>query len=236
MIASGPPLLYAKLWPYLPEGDGHCVLNHIESCRKQKISDGLLPEFLIRYTPARYPDYEDQYIYCIRSYVEYDDDVILLGGGEGISAVAAAHATETGRVDVYEAGEVEVEKTKQTVSINDVDDIVTAHHALVGTDISVRSSHKQANLVLPADLPISDVLCIDVDGAEFSILESLNRRVSTIIVEHHAVKEDGEVVLQYQPDRVRSLLTENGYTIVEEVADQLGAYGEFEERIFVAKQ
>jgi hypothetical protein len=59
-----------------------------------------------------------------------------------------------------------------------------------------------------------------------------------LIVEHHAVPDDGELIVEYQPDEMRSLIRDLGYEIVEELCDpdQPGAYGRFEERIFIAKR
>lgn len=57
-----------------------------------------------------------------------------------------------------------------------------------------------------------------------------------MIVEHHIVPDDDEVVIEYQPEKIRSLIQNLGYEIVEEISDPTMAYGRFEERIFVAER
>lgn len=162
---------------------------------------------------------------------------MLVGGGEGISTVSAARQVQSGgKVDVFEGGSEEVEKTKKTVNINDVDGIVTVHHAIVSNDYSLRSSAGGAEIVSPSELPGCDTLAIDADGAEIPILEQVDIRPDKLIIEHHTVLNGDELIIEYQPDKIRSLIHELGYEIVEELSDPTRVYGRFEERIFVAKR
>jgi hypothetical protein len=50
------------------------------------------------------------------------------------------------------------------------------------------------------------------------------------------VLDKGEIVIEYQPERIRSLIQDLGYEIVEEVSDPTRAYGRFEETIFVGER
>lgn len=236
LVKRVPPYVYLQIWPYIPKG-GNMMKNSIKSSEGKKVTDEYLPRYITQYTAANNPDYEAQYIDCIRRYINRGEEVVLIGGGEGISTVAAAKQVKNhGEVNVFEGGANEVRKTKETVDINRVSGIVTVHHAIVSNDYSLRSSAGDAKLVSPSELPECDTLAIDADGAEIPILEGISIRPNKLIVEHHAVPDDDELIVEYQPDKVRSLIQKLGYEIVEELSDPTRAYGRFEERIFVAKR
>lgn len=235
LIEKVPPFTYQQIWPFLPRGQ-RIQLNGVEIGKRKRIPDDYLPEYLTRYVPGDDQDYEEQYVGCIRSYIETGESVVIVGGGEGVSTVTTAKQVgETGRVNVYEGGTVQAEKTSQTAKINGVDDIVTVTNAIISANISLRSSGDGVTILPPTDLPACDTLAIDADGAEKSILTDLEQRPARLIVEHHLVLDDGEQVLEYKPDEIRSIIRELGYEIVEERAHPTRAYGAFEERIFVAE-
>lgn len=230
------PYAYQQLWPYLPE-DRYILKNGIVSSERTRITDRFLPGYITKYTPSDIHDYEAQYVKCIRDYVEAGEKVVLVGGGEGISTVVAAKQVQSGgTVDVFEGGAKEIEKTRETSKINGVDELITVHHAIVSNDYSLRSSADGADIVPPTELPECDTLAIDADGAEIPILEEITPGPETLIVEHHMVLDKDEIVVEYQPERVRSLIQDLGYDVVEEVSDPTRAYGRFEETIFVGKR
>lgn len=137
---------------------------------------------------------------------------------------------------MFEGGAEEVAKTRDASKINDVDELITVHHAIVSNDYSLRSSGGGADIVLPTELPECDTLAIDADGAELPILEQITLRPEKLIIEHHAVPDGDEFIIEYQPERVRSLIQDLGYETVEEVSDPTRAYGRFEETIFVGER
>jgi hypothetical protein len=236
LIRKIPPYVYQQIWPYIPE-KGNVYKNSIKSSQKRKVTDGLLPSYLTQYIPSDNSDYEEQYVDSIRRYITEGQNVVLVGGGEGISTVATAEQVQSGgKVDVFEGGGEEAKKTKETVDINSVGGIVTVHHAIVSNDYSLRSSADGAEIVSPSELPECDTLAIDADGAEIPILEQVSIRPDKLIIEHHAVPDGDELIVEYQPDKIRSLIQGLGYEVVEELSDPTRAYGRFEERIFVAKQ
>jgi hypothetical protein len=112
-------------------------------------------------------------------------------------------------------------KTRETVEVNGVTDLVKVHHTIVSKDYALRSTAGDATVLSPKDLPECDTLAIDADSAELDVLESLSSRPHRLIVEHHAVSGEDEdnLVVEYQPDTVRSSMEEMGYQIVEELAD-----------------
>lgn len=80
-------------------------LNGVVTDERKRIPDRYLPAYVTRYVPGDDPDYEEQYVGCIRTYIEAGESVVLVGGGEGVSTVAAANQVgPDGRIDVYEGG------------------------------------------------------------------------------------------------------------------------------------
>lgn len=236
LVEKIPPYVYQQLWPHLP-ATGHVVLNDVESTIEKKALDDHVPRYLTRFVQRDDPAHEAQYVGCLRSYVQPGEDVVVVGGGEGVSTVATAECVgSTGSVSVYEGGAEQVGKTRRATELNDVDDRVSVHHAIVSTDYSLRSSGVDASIVEPAALPECDTLAIDADGAELPILEDFDGGPDRLVVEHHVVLDDGDVVLEYQPETVRDHIHDLGYEIVEERAHPERAYGHAEERIFVAER
>lgn len=191
---------------------------------------------VLSYVPSDDALHEERYINAIREYIIADESVVMIGGGTGISAVAAAKQVgDLGELNVFEAGATEIENTKHASKINGVSDIITTHHAIVSDEFSIRSSSDTAELISPSELPDCNTIAIDADGAEIPILEDITKLPRTLIVEHHAVLNEDEIIVEYQPDKVRSLIEDLGYEIIDEKADRDIAYGRFEERIFIAE-
>lgn len=111
------------------------------------------------------------------------DEVVVIGGGWGISTVHAA--LQGAEVHVYEAAREQAELLEQVIQLNHVADRVTVEHAVVGPEIDVWGSSEGAVRYRPDDLPECDVLEIDAEGAEVSILEQATHQPRTIIVEYH---------------------------------------------------
>lgn len=230
-----PPWIIQQCHNYIPTR-GRVDLNGVTSCIPQRLGIEHLPEYLTQYVQTDDADYEAQYIACIREYVQPGDDVVLVGGGNGISTVATARAAAPdGEIVVYEAARESVERTRRTAELNDVDDRVTVEHAVVANDYATRGDSTRARCVSPTDLESCDVLAIDADGAELDILDALAIAPDRVIVEHHAVVDDDELVVEYQPTAVRESLWRAGHRVVEEQSDPTAAYGRYEERVLVAE-
>ena len=236
-----PPFCYQQLHPSLPTS-GHVELNGVETAIEKRVLDDVVPRALKQYVWCDDPRYEDLYVGCLRTHVDRGETVVAVGGGEGVSTVALARQVgRDGRVCTFEGGAAQVERCHETVAFNGVSDRVTVEHAIISTDYSLRSARADAGIVDPTELPVCDTLAIDADGAEIPILEGLHAvdpasRPGRLVVEHHAVLDDGTRVLEYQPERVRDSIRSLGYDIVEERADPERAYGRLEERIVVAEQ
>ena len=72
-----------------------------------------------------------------------------------------------------------------TVRLNGVEDRCSIYHALVGEDIHVHGPMKGASKIPPSNIPNCDVLELDCEGAEYSILQNLKIEPRVIVVEVH---------------------------------------------------
>lgn len=165
------PIYNRSIRPYLPRTTR--TYNEVE------VKD----RALLDRTPA-YPDFEAESIRQLTDAVRPGDDVVIVGGGRGVTAV---HAVRSGASDVrvYEAGSEQVELTRDTANRNGVAQEVSVEHAIVGEEIDAWGDTNGARRMAPSDLDSCDVLELDCEGTEVEILESLGPRPRTIIVECH---------------------------------------------------
>lgn len=155
-----------------------------------------------------FPEYEGALLEGIRSNVDSNDTVVVVGGGRGVSSVVAARqAAPDGHVTAYEGGCERLSVARETASLSRVADSVSIEHGIVGSGVDVVGDSSEAAIVEPNDLPECDALVLDCEGAELAILESLDQRPPTIIVETHAFLDSPE-------SAVRDRLDELGYTVV----------------------
>lgn len=126
------------------------------------------------------------FITAIEENVSPGDVVVDVASGRGIAAVTAARA-DAETVRSYEASGDMVSLARETVNANRVDDVVTVHHAVVGETRNVWGKMYGADVLAPDDLPLCDVLQLDCEGAELSILNGIDQGPQTIIVETHPV-------------------------------------------------
>ena len=163
------------------------------------------------------PEYERVLISYIESYAETGDTAVIVGGGWGVSTVVTAREVgHTGHVHTYEVGQKQARFASETVKRNDVADWCDIHHSAVSPTVNAFNPPKDANHITGQELPDSDILIVDCDGAEFQVLESIDNNPERLIVEHHAVdNSSGEIVVEYQPDRVEEKLLDMGYSLEE---------------------
>lgn len=133
------------------------------------------------------PEYEKGLIEGLEMTIEEDDTIVILGGGQGVTAVSAARLCgDSSNVAVYEGSEKQVERIKATIEANGVEDIVV-YHAVVGPEIDLWGSKGLAEHINASELPECDVLEMDVEGSEIKILEDINIRPRVLIVESHGM-------------------------------------------------
>jgi hypothetical protein len=171
-------------------------------------------------------DYERALIDGIRSVTENGDGVCVVGGGLGVSTVVAARQVgDAGSVTTFEAARQGVERVTRTVELNQVAERVRVRHSVVSDDISVWGSVGDATRLSPDQLPVSDVLVLDCEGAEDDILEGIAFTPRAVIVETHGCfgvpKEDVVSTLRANRYTIRSVNPEvperNIYVIVAEM-------------------
>ena len=157
------------------------------------------------------PNYESGLIAGIERNIDPDDDVIIVGGGWGVTAVKAAYKVgKGGTVTVYEGSAKEVDRVRRTAETNGYSDIINVKHAIVGTGLNLRGDSGAAAVVNPEELPQCDVLELDCEGSEIEILEEITIRPDVILVETHG---------QYDAstDDVKSILSDKSYSVVSSV-------------------
>jgi hypothetical protein len=230
-----PPYIYEQLWPFLPKDSAWITYNGVK-ITSQRITDKYVGSYIKQYTDYSRPDYEPVYIPAIRDYVSTGDSVIMIGGGNGVSAVVAAKQVGSGgNINLFEGAASEVEKCRQTRAINDITCELNIHHAVVGSNVSLRGEMRGAKCISPNELEKCDALLIDCDGAEFSILNNLKTRPKKIIVEHHPVPGSDGMDVKYKPNRIRNILDDLGYEIIDECFSEDNAYNQYPEIVFVAQ-
>lgn len=156
-----------------------------------------------------FPEYEATLLDALRAAVEPDDDVVIVGGGYGVSSVVAARcARPDGSVTAFEPARERFAYIGETAALNGVADRVDSRRALVGPGVKVDGDGTGADRVTPGDLPDCDVFALDCEGAEAAILRNAEVEPRVIVVETHACFGTPEA-------ETRDALRERGYRITE---------------------
>lgn len=181
----------------------------------RRYGDRLLPKEFHQ-NPSAKSNYKAGNSDLVSAAVNPGDTVVCVGGGYGITTVAAARESgESGQVYVYEGSKQQVEIIKDATSFENVADQCSIHHGIVGEAISVYEGKCDPPQVLPESLPNCDVLEMDCEGSEYSILRQLEQRPREIIVEIHPHRFEGT------GSDVTGRLEEMGYQILA-ARDQQG--------------
>ncbi|MDG5776195.1 hypothetical protein VB773_02365 [Haloarculaceae archaeon H-GB2-1] len=159
--------------------------------------------------------YESGLIAGISEHVDEGDDVVIVGGGRGITAVRAAEQVgETGTVTVFEGASECIGRIKQTARLNSVADRIAVYHRIVGSTENLKGSRKGAARLSPSELPECDVLELDCEGAEIEILDGIEFRPRVVLVETHGLYDTPS-------EAVKTMLENQSYSITsEQVADE----------------
>lgn len=172
-----------------------------------RLFDGVLPW---RSRQDR-PNYESGLISGIEEHVQPGSDVVIVGGGWGVTAVKAAEKVgEDGSVTVYEGSAKGVDQVRRTVRTNGYMNVVNVRHAIVGTALNLRGDSEGAAVVSPKNISRCDVLELDCEGSEIEILEQLTIRPDMVLVETHGM-------YNASTDTVKSILLDMSYSIVSNV-------------------
>lgn len=175
--------------------------------------------------PFIFSEYESALSLGLRKYATAGDDVTIVGGGRGVTAVVASDQVgDGGFVTVYEAALEKVTLVRETLELNNANN-VTVREAAVGDPLRVWGPESSEDVMSPGDLSECDVLELDCEGAEVEILSSLAIRPEAIIVETHGVEDPLN-------NAVTDLLDKLGYSVVHQEEENVtcGCYVLFAER------
>lgn len=149
--------------------------------RAGRLLDPVIPGYSLQR-----PEYEGAIVSGIREHVSPGDSATIVGGGWGVSAVTAAERVgDSGSVSVYEGSAGGVDRVDKTARLNDVGGHITVEHAIVGADISLMGDSGGAPTITSDETADCDVLVLDCEGAELTILEEMTDRPRVVIVETH---------------------------------------------------
>jgi len=159
--------------------------------------------------PGDRPDYESTEVDGVINYVDESDDVLVIGGGFGVTAVHAASNT-TGEVTVIEANRERYENLSEIFELNGVSDRVVPLFGYLGA-LHINMNVPDIPMIPYQSVPLADVWDMDCEGAEIEILQNLPYNPSTILVETHD-----------NHHKVVKLLEDVGYEIQEIIDDGIG--------------
>ena len=153
---------------------------------------------------------------AIKEYVEEGDRTTIIGGGYGLTTVAAAREVEEGgSVVVYEGSKEMVEYLKEAVKLNGVQKTTTIRHAIVETEVDLKRPSNGSNRIAAREIKECDVMELDCEGSELDIIDGLSRLPKKIIVETHPKKGA-------DTSDVRKALGRKNYKIINEKKENSG--------------
>lgn len=131
------------------------------------------------------PNHKQGLLDAINEHVKDGDHVEIIGGGRGVSTIYCLDAGAD-HVTAYEASQSMIDTWRHTLEINRVPaGTAEIRHVLVGEAIEVYGDLEGAKRVPPSSLSDADVLILDCEGAEKSILSDLGTEPGIIICETH---------------------------------------------------
>jgi hypothetical protein len=186
---------------------GHFNFNGV-AVPGRRLFDGLTPNKWWC-LPGNKPNYEHTEVEGVKQYIGENDDVVVIGGGFGVTAVHAANNT-SGTVTVVEANQDRYQNLTRTFEANGVSEQIQSLFGYLG-DLHIDLDDSNIPMIAYQDIPKADVWDMDCEGAEIEILQNLPYNPSTILVETHD-----------NHDEVIRLLEGLDYQIMEVVDDGIG--------------
>jgi hypothetical protein len=177
----------------------------------RRLGDAWAPRHWTPGHTADMADYEFALINGLSRATRAGDTVIVVGGGLGVTAThAAGLAGPSGRVICFEGSPLLSQNVERTTALNGVAERVKVECAIVGAAIGVYRNRGEAlPPVLPAgELPACDVLELDCEGAEITILRDMRITPRVALVETHGM-------LGAPSREVRAALEGRGYVVTD---------------------
>jgi hypothetical protein len=204
MLAKTYRTTLRRLMPEVgyPELNGVVVPEYGGGAPGKKLFDDLAPTRWYRDPRTYNPTYEGPEVDGVKKFVSGRDDVVVIGGGYGVTAVHAANNT-SGRVTVVEADQERYQNLTRTFEANGVSNQIRSLFGYLG-DLHIDLDDSDIPMIAYQDIPEADVWDMDCEGAEVEILQNLPYKPSVILVETHD-----------NHDEVTNLLESNGYELLE---------------------
>jgi hypothetical protein len=179
----------------------------------------ILPRITVEYSKAgiKYPEkvelhnvlkrnsnpyYKIGFYLAIYDAVHKGDSVVIIGGGHGYGTV---HVIRSGadNVTVYEAS-AEMLETHASITSHNLQprdlDAIDPVHAVVGQPMGITGTNIGESISVD-DIPDCDVLILDCEGCEMSILSKLNQRPRDLVVEVHEPETSIVEIIEFLEDR-----------------------------------
>ena len=186
LIARAAFSLYRRSARRLLPDTGYVMYGDVRVGRTRKAGDGRFPRMFLPPDLRDNPIYEHSLIKGLRLAVRQGDRVMVVGGGEGVTAsYAALLAGGNGSVLCYEGDRAGTATVMRTAEANGVADRVSCVFAVVGRNIGVFGTDVSERTVQPGELPACDVLEMDCEGSEVEILRDMAIRPRSVVVETH---------------------------------------------------
>lgn len=154
------------------------VFNGVAARSEQRMLD-------LEYDPA-VPQYEQPLCDAIRKNVKKNDDVVVVGGGKGVSTVLSLeHSHLEGTATVIEASERQCSDIREVLRWHGLSNRAEVRHASIGEIRNAYGTLGHPTELSAEDIPDCDVLVMDCEGAEKRILSNLDSRPRVIVTETH---------------------------------------------------
>jgi hypothetical protein len=159
-------------------------------------------------TPGYIPNFKQPTFNVIENSYQPGDDVIIVGGGYGASAIkSASKVCPEGNIICYEGDEKRADCIRETIRHNDLTDNIQVRSAIVGTAYDGTQS---SNIISSYNLPTCDILELDCEGSELNILQNIDTNPRLILVELHHKKQFCPYA---NPSTIRTILRDMNYEV-----------------------
>jgi len=185
IIKRIPSTLYRRtIRKFLPT-TGYATRNGVPNPNiPTKIFDDYLPSDWWHLTENK-PNEDQGIIELQRETINPRDDVVIVGGGYGVTMCYAYELMDCdGSITVYEGSNKRLEILNWLKRYLDLQDNVDIHHAIVGEEFKI-DGESSAPYLPPKKLPPCDVLILDCQGSEYPIIANMDIRPETVIMEVH---------------------------------------------------
>ena len=152
------------------------------------------------------PNYEWKLICGMKSTIQKGDTVLIVGGGNGVSTLYARDLVgKNGSVFAYEGADRRAQRMKDHFHRRPISN-VKINHRVVSKAESLAGSAEGTEILSPKDLPQSDIVVLDCEGAEKSIVPDLSFRPRGMVIETHGI-------FGAPPADMKNMLTDHEYEI-----------------------